>query len=382
MRPTLRIAFPLLVGLTLGSAACSSASTEDVEADEGALANDPERFAFDPASAKERAGDVDERNAYWAAKLSVVSYDHDTDASLQAALRSLSVPFEEAFVFHASETDAKNPVGRFTGTSGIYVRTRSAGFLVFRGSEDGRYNDAITDASVLQVPARLAVNEATEGKVHLGFHTALHSVWAPLREKIKRRHGDGRLPLYVMGHSLGGAVGTLAVHQLLFDECLNSTLARLDFFDFCKDSYVPVRALYTFGSPRTGNEKFVDMLTRRARETGTKIFRFVNEGDQVSMLPRYAPLAVVEPFRHLGVDGDEKPFAILLEKNGGFSIKPREGCKENPRLVQCDLSLWDGLGGVVGGAPPWKVEHSRKIYLAKMTARLTGGAYVAPATEP
>lgn len=360
----------LLAVLAPTMVACSNAASEE-EVDEGALENVTSEFAFDPNSSAERAGAIDDRNAYWAAKLSVVSYEHETEASLQTALRELRVPFEEAIVFHASETDAKNPLGQFTGTSGIYVRTRTAGFLVFRGSEDGKHNDVITDATVVQIPARIGLNEATEGRVHLGFHTALHSVWEPLREKMKRRHGDGQLPLYVMGHSLGGAVGTLAMHQLLFDECLNSKLARLDVLSRCKKEYVPVKALYTFGSPRTGNEEFMTMLANRTRETGTKVFRFVNEGDQVSMLPRAIPRAIVEPFRHFGLLGDEKTFAILIKKDGSLVANPREGCAENPNLVQCDLSLWDGLGGIAGGTPPWKTQHSRKIYLEKMRAKVT-----------
>ncbi len=50
---------------------------------------------------------------------------------------------------------------------------------------------------------------------------------------------------------------------------------------------------------------------------------------------------------------------------------PSEGCPASPNLVQCDLGFWDGLAGIVGGTPPWKTQHSRKIYLEKMRAKVT-----------
>ncbi len=360
---------PLLsaLGLTAAAALGCASPTDESPTDESAL-SEPREFDFDVRSRLERAGELDERNSYWAARLAAISYEHDTDASLQTGLRAAGVPFEEAFVFHASEGDSKNPLARHSGTSGIYVRASGAGFLVFRGSEDGKTNDAITDAVALQVEARYSLTRASAGQVHLGFHTALDSVWKPLREELVRRHGDRRLPLYVMGHSLGGAIATLAVHQLLFDECLNSTMARIDVAGLCEQNYVPVAALYTFGSPRTGNQEFVEMMVARAKETGTKFFRFVNVGDQVSMLPRYAPVAVVEPFRHLGEAGDEKAFAVLLHKDGQVTFRPTVGCDADGRLAQCDLSLWTGLEGVAGGTPPWHVEHSRSIYLERLRA--------------
>jgi hypothetical protein len=375
MLPRSLLLASLLALVVPGALGCSSSTSED-ETTEGELGEGSRPYNFNPRSALESRGEVDENNAYWAAKLSAVSYEAEDNAGLERLLRDLHVPFEEAIVFHADESQAKNPLGRYTGTSGMYVRTRDAGFLVFRGSEDGKYNDAITDMAVMQVEARLSLNRASAGKVHAGFHVALHSVWQGVREKLIRRHGTnqqrGRLPLYIMGHSLGGALGTLAMHQLLFDKCLNSDFARIDLLSTCDDTYVPVKALYTFGSPRTGNEEFTTMLVGRAKETGTKVFRFVNEGDQVSMLPRYAPVAVVEPFRHVGDKGDETQLAILLLKDGHMEARPRNRCEANEKLVQCDISLWEGLGGVTSGRPPWKIEHSRNIYLEKLRAKVSG----------
>jgi hypothetical protein len=369
-----RALIPFAAAFALQTVGCASHDDSD-DGSEGALSEtEPNKFAFRVDSPKERSGEVDPDNAYWALRLSSLAYEVNDEAALRGALEKIGVHAEQAIAFHAGMS--KNPLTNraVIGTDGIYFRTKDAGFLVFRGSEDGKLNDAIADASVLQIEAKITLNRASEGRVHAGFHFALKAVWDQLRPELKTRHQTTGLPLYIMGHSLGGAIGTLAMHQLLFDECLNSTIARVDVLGRCERNYVPVAGLYTFGSPRVGNEKFISMLTDRAQETNTKLFRFVNEGDQVSMLPRYLPVAIVEPYRHLGDNGDERSLAILLERDGKLVPKPQGRCGDNDKLVQCDVSLYEAVNGVVNGKPPWKVEHQRAIYLEKMRAAVTGTA--------
>lgn len=69
--------------------------------------------------------------------------------------------------------------------------------------------------------------------------------------------GEGEKPAHVLftGHSLGGALATLASFSIVETLVQRNVLAR-------------DRALvYTFGAPRVGNEAFVDEYMRRAPVT-------------------------------------------------------------------------------------------------------------------
>lgn len=366
MDATLKVLLTLGTGLFLGmTAGCSSAQNEEGDVDEGAL-EEHAVFSFDTASAKERAGEVDLKNAYWAARLSKVAYEFTDAESLNTKLGELGISPKEAFPFHAGDSKGWLQSRELTGTDGFYFRTDKAGFLVFRGSENGKYNDAIADARVFQINAGPMANRSSTGEMHAGFYHSLHAVWDNgLRDKLVERHADKRLPLYIAGHSLGGALGTVAAHHLLYDACLHNKTRHFDVIGYCESEYVPVAGLYTFGSPRTGDQDYATDLVKRFRETNTKVFRFVNEGDQVSMVPRYSPVAIVSAYRHIGEDGDEKALAVFLDMNGNIQPKPRGICAENPALVQCDPALSDLVGGLINGKPFWHGEHSMDIYLEK-----------------
>jgi len=75
--------------------------------------------------------------------------------------------------------------------------------------------------------------------------------------------GCGDRPLSVIGHSLGGAMGVLAAHEL----GLNFTLSRL----------------YTYGQPRVANRQFAAAFT--ARLGSVPFLRVVEYGDAVPHLP-------------------------------------------------------------------------------------------------
>lgn len=92
------------------------------------------------------------------------------------------------------------------------------------------------------------------GKVHRGFKQALNEVWPDLLPYIRGLHNKG-CKIWLTGHSLGGALATLFASQF------NS-----------------VQGVYTFGSPRVGNEVFKEHFQ-------VKIYRFVNNDDIVPWVP-------------------------------------------------------------------------------------------------
>ena len=89
--------------------------------------------------------------------------------------------------------------------------------------------------------------------VHEGFRKALDSVWGEIEAELELLPEN--CPVFYTGHSLGAALATLAAANH------------------------PPRALYTFGSPRVGNQLFVDSLNK------VPIYRIVDDEDFVANLP-------------------------------------------------------------------------------------------------
>ncbi len=127
--------------------------------------------------------------------------------------------------------------------------------LAFRGTEMKKMQDWMTDLKAGLTPE-------SGGKAHRGFKLAIDHVWESLFVTILQFRKQDQ-PIFVTGHSLGGALATVASLRLV--------RAKL-----------PVAGVYTFGSPRVGDRafrtEFNDVLLDRA-------FRFVNDEDGVTRLP-------------------------------------------------------------------------------------------------
>lgn len=119
--------------------------------------------------------------------------------------------------------------------------------LCFRGTEPDEFSDIVADLRAF--PRK----STTDGWVHSGFRCEIDKVWDEIVNTIKPFE-DHRL--YICGHSLGGAMATIATARL-------------------KNQVI---ALYTFGSPRVGTRSFVKSIF-------TKHFRVVNNNDIVTRVP-------------------------------------------------------------------------------------------------
>jgi len=131
--------------------------------------------------------------------------------------------------------------------------------LVFRGTEQTP-KDMLIDIDTGRFPL-----DENKIDVHDGFQKALDSVWGEIEAALKLLPEN--CPVFYTGHSLGAALATLAAANH------------------------PPRAVYTFGSPRVGNQKFVDALNKKP----FAIYRVVDDQDSVATLP---PQAM--GFRHVG----------------------------------------------------------------------------------
>jgi hypothetical protein len=146
--------------------------------------------------------------------------------------------------------------------------------VAFRGTEK-KVSDWLTDAdAVPTIVDEIIRSEGTKpGMVHTGFlnaltvntdhqgETALERVQAILDEK--GMDDDGKpLPLFITGHSLGGALALLT-----------TVLIAREVYGAC----------YTYGAPRIANYECFENLK-------TPVFRVVNSAD---IVPRVPPIMVV-----------------------------------------------------------------------------------------
>jgi triacylglycerol lipase len=119
--------------------------------------------------------------------------------------------------------------------------------VVFRGTEPLSWDDIKSDLKIRRT-------KVPTGFVHRGFKDALDKVWEDIANwlvSIKQPN------VFFCGHSLGGALATLAASRW------NTTTTHL----------------YTFGSPRVGGEKFVKSFNTNYR------YRFRNNNDIVTRVP-------------------------------------------------------------------------------------------------
>ena len=157
-----------------------------------------------------------------------------SDDPVQAARTLLGL---EAEVFHHDASD----------THGFVGRAETFTVLAFRGSEK-IYEHPKNWLASFQFRQTRDANFT--GHVHSGFSTTLSSAWATidaiLRRALTAAKGVGAddpgMPLFVTGHSLGGALATLASCRLTTGELPTSGGGR--------SVRVNHRATYTFGAPR------------------------------------------------------------------------------------------------------------------------------------
>jgi triacylglycerol lipase len=137
------------------------------------------------------------------------------------------------------------------GTEAILLENDNYIFLGFRGTEATSIKDIRSD-----VKATIKICESG-GKIHTGFDDAFSQVAVEIQQFLNQEEFKDK-PLFITGHSLGGALATVAAKKL--------------------SHRGGIASCYTFGSPRVGN---VDWSTG----IKTPIYRIVNAVDPVTMLP-------------------------------------------------------------------------------------------------
>jgi hypothetical protein len=170
----------------------------------------------------------------------------------------------EALGFDHRESDTQGFVGRAEG----FV------ILAFRGSEP--INEHLRDW-IVNFQFEQTRDPLFTGEVHSGFSRSLSAAWGDVDQILHKALGaaqevgadDPGVPLFITGHSLGGALATLASSRLASGEgpARAGVLARLKHV-----------ATYTFGAPRVGSPDF-------CRSYKPFTCRVVNDLDVVPQVP-------------------------------------------------------------------------------------------------
>ena len=231
-------------------------------------------------------------------------------------------------------------------TQAFMFRTEQFMVLAFRGSQEPK--DWLTNFTTQLRNFTIYKDGDTalssyQGRVHKGFFLAWAIIEKSVLSQINRWRRDFAdrdqplPPLYVTGHSLGGALATIAAAGL-------------------SDNGVDVAGVYTFGQPRVGDRTFVRQLNNI---TQGKVFRFVNNNDIVPHVP--PPFSIWNPTRFYGHIGD----ATYFNRKG--VITPNADHSLGARATDLVLGLMKGL---TGKGFDHITDHRMEYYISHLDATL------------
>ena len=169
--------------------------------------------------------------------INLLSYDSEEEKEkLKADLNILNMKIEKLF-------DSNGTQAMIVSNDKFYV-------LAFRGTEPTSIKDIKADMRATTMQCE------SGGKIHTGFNNAFAEVHIELQKYLDSLEEEK--PLFITGHSLGGALATVATKKLTHK--------------------YGIAGCYTYGSPRVGDEEWMDSIK-------TPIYRLVNSADPVTMLP-------------------------------------------------------------------------------------------------
>lgn len=188
-------------------------------------------------------------NAYWMARMAAEVYTplskKDPRPDEKAILKNLK---SEDNKFKSVKSYSKNSAQAALIEHADYV------CMAFRGTDEvGDWFDNVNAFS----------HKVLFGEFHRGFWTSLEDVWPGLAKRYGTLMNRKVRPIFFTGHSLGGAMATLAAAKFVHDD-------------------KPFTSVYTFGQPRA-----MDRETSRIfnMECKSRFHRFQNNTDLVTRVP-------------------------------------------------------------------------------------------------
>ena len=203
--------------------------------------------------------ELDENNAYWMAKLSEEVYLKKSETD--------QMPDEAKIL-----TNIKNEDDKFISVFGVDNNSSQAALvehedylcMAFRGTNEPK--DWLDNLNLI-------ATKQLFGQFHSGFWNAVEDIWEPLDNHCRNLQQAKRRPVFITGHSLGGAMATVAAAKFLHEDR-------------------PFTSVYTFGQPRVMTRKTAQIFNTECK---SRFFRFHNNNDIVTRIP-----ARIMGYSHVG----------------------------------------------------------------------------------
>ena len=193
--------------------------------------------------------DLDAGNAYWMARLSKEVYLKKSEDN--------PIPAEDRILANLNKDDPK-----FISISGVDKNSAQAALIehedylcmAFRGTDE--FSDWLDNINAFSTKELF-------GEFHRGFWNSVEDVWRPINKKFRSLQKKNKRPLFITGHSLGGAMATIAAAKLIHVDR-------------------PFTSVYTFGQPRALSRETAQVFNVECK---SRFFRFHNNNDIVTRVP-------------------------------------------------------------------------------------------------
>eukprot|EP00756_Hemistasia_phaeocysticola_P057362 Hpha_TRINITY_DN33983_c0_g1::TRINITY_DN33983_c0_g1_i1::g.69420::m.69420 len=264
-------------------------------------------------------------------------------------------------------TMAEERTGLSFDSQGFVAYTPTRIVIAFRGTEPLSLQNWVTNFNF--IPSTIPWMNDDDIKTHVGFYQAYNQ----LRDDVLSGFDQARTAcptciVHVVGHSLGGAQATVCVTDLVMSRSVTPD------------------GVYTFGSPRVGNQKFVDWWVSKNINT----VRYVDGNDLVPHVPP-AELG----FRHVTREAWERGAWVLgswVPANEAIFCDGGEdpACSNSVPLITCgildhlayigstilDVCPQQGWNLAAGRAPADAGVKETKSPWASIWVKLIGGLVV------
>jgi triacylglycerol lipase len=247
------------------------------------------------------------RNAGFLAVMSELAYLNTRDETLAAARDLGFTRVEQISLAKAewAETIEKRFQLIVADSQVVLAENDDAVVVSFRGTQAQVLKDWLTDLDFFKEAMGA---KGVQGKVHGGFYRAEALVHDRILEWLAGVKPSK--PLFVTGHSLGGALATVFAARYMADynRFVDRRANDIDYAELWKKPYL--QGLYTYGSPRVGDSRFVELFDFLGAKSRISQFepamiapasysaRFIADQDAVSRIPSGSDFAHVHNLKY------------------------------------------------------------------------------------